>query len=212
VNSSANDASSCASGLDVSSQFNLLLPLCIFARDTRANCLLFSTGIVTSRISCLPVVNNSCQSDEGYPGLILARSDVTLTSCVFQANMFDYFLARCCSESTKVICVECVFDQPISTTNVIMWTTTGRADEAAVTAFTDWPIPTQPPVGPDETLAAELIAGIVVAIIAGIAVRIVIRCKQVSDIPGQPPIYILEAASGTDGERVREILKDRERL
>jgi hypothetical protein len=91
-----------------------------------------------------------------------------------------------------------MFDQRINITNVVVWSTTDCADEAGVTELANCRMQTQPAASPDETLGAEVIAGIVVAlivaIICGIAVGIVIRRRELSDI------HIMETAAGPDDE------------
>jgi hypothetical protein len=52
------------------------------------------------------VSNNSCHSDFIWPGLVYLDSNVTLFRCVFQSNVFDYFLGGV----GRVMFATCVFD------------------------------------------------------------------------------------------------------
>ena len=92
INSSANYAEVAGSAFHFFQHFNLSLHFCTFSRNAPANCLFFSDYIINSDISCVVVLNNSCQSHVTYPGLIFVLSTLAMSNCVFQSNTFDYFL------------------------------------------------------------------------------------------------------------------------
>jgi hypothetical protein len=140
VNSSANSASTAyrGSGLGVRYQFNLSLHFCTFSQNTRACCLYFSTLILNNDISCIHLLNNSCESDTSYPGLILVRSTLILSLAIFQRNMFDFFLGGVGSSSITIDFVECVFDfWSLSTTESISFLTTKCTYNTLGTSFAE---------------------------------------------------------------------------
>jgi hypothetical protein len=108
VNSSANYAEEGGSAFHAYKHFKLSLHFCTFSRNAPANCLFFSNYIMNSDISCVALLNNSCQSYSEYPGLIFLLSTLAMSNCVFQLNTFDYFLGG----DYIITFVNCVFDVP----------------------------------------------------------------------------------------------------
>jgi hypothetical protein len=118
-----------ASGLYVEQHFNLSLHFCIFSYNRRVNCLFFSGNILNNDISCLILFSNVCTTEpdfEMHRGLICVGSPVTLSSCIFLSNTFDYFVAAYPGSSGTVAFTNCVSDfQSLRTTNSIIVSTLG---------------------------------------------------------------------------------------
>jgi hypothetical protein len=88
------------------------------------NCVLFTASNLVSDISCFALINNTCASHSGYPGLLFLRPAVVMTSCVFQANHFDYFLGTD-EQINNVTFVRCIFDNAPNITKNISFTLSG---------------------------------------------------------------------------------------
>jgi hypothetical protein len=138
MNSSANSASNGyrGCGLGARQQFNLSLRFCTLSQNTRSCCLYFSTYILNNDISCLNVLNNSCESNSTYPGFIHVRSPLTLSRGIFQSNRFDYFLGSFSSEAPAITFSDCVFDvQSLNKTNSVSFSTTNCLYETQPTSL-----------------------------------------------------------------------------
>jgi hypothetical protein len=110
LNSSANNGSSCASGLVIGQQFNLSFQFCTFAGNTPANCVHFADGTINSVVSCLAFFNNSCKSEAGCPGLICAALSLMLANSILQANTVDYFVGTDADGPVSITFKNCLFD------------------------------------------------------------------------------------------------------
>jgi hypothetical protein len=135
---SANYAHKLGSAFYFWQHFNLSLHFCTFSGDAPANCLFFGNDIASSYISCLSLTNNSCQSDPEFPGFICVSSPLTLLSCVFQGNTFDYFLGSSTSDSSAIGFINCVFDiESLNRTGTVSFSTTGCVYETQPTFLAD---------------------------------------------------------------------------
>jgi hypothetical protein len=127
LNSSANDAFFSGSGLREDGHFHLSMHFCAFSRNLPANCVELVT-IISSNVTCLAFTNNSCQSHVNLPGLLYSSLPL-LSDCVFQANVFDYFIAG--PPGVVVFFVGCVFDgQTLRATNGVTFSIVGQTDVA----------------------------------------------------------------------------------
>jgi hypothetical protein len=118
LNSSANSATDWGSGMFLGNHYRLAFRFSVFTRDGPSSCVLLSALDVTGDISCLALVNDTCTSKSDHPGLLFVRPTVTMTSCVFQSNHFDYFLGTD-QRTSHVSFVRCVFDGAPNKTNSI---------------------------------------------------------------------------------------------
>jgi hypothetical protein len=139
VNSSENSASGGAfgSGLGAETHSNLSLRFCTLARNTQSCCLFFGVDVLSHGISCVAMVNNSCTSEDSWPGLINVGSDLTLSRCVFQSNTFDYFLGTHSSVTHVITFVNCVFDAELNMTHSVSFSTTNCVYETSPTLLAD---------------------------------------------------------------------------
>jgi hypothetical protein len=72
---------------------------------------------------------------------------VTLLSCVFQSNTFDYFVGTSPDLTVNITFINCVFDvQSLNATNAVSFSTTGCTYKTQPTSLTDCrtrtPVPT----------------------------------------------------------------------
>jgi hypothetical protein len=137
VNTSDNRGLMFGSGLAAEEHFGLSIHYCTFARDSPANCLIFSRRIDSSDISCVAVVACSCKSDGSVAGLLAVGSKITIADSVFQGNSFDYFVSVYPASASvgTVTFVKCVFDKTITVTGKLSVATSGCA-----TLQTDLPV------------------------------------------------------------------------
>jgi hypothetical protein len=136
VNSSTNFASEAegGSGLGTNCHYNLSLRFCTLTRNARRCCLFLTWSIQNSDISCVAMLNNSCESDSSYMGFIFVRSTLTLFNCVFQSNTFDYILGG----DHSITFANCEFDfQLLNKTGDISFSTTNCTYEIQQTSLTD---------------------------------------------------------------------------
>jgi hypothetical protein len=127
LNLSLNWATEHGSGLYVCCHSPLSFQFCTFWSNGDRNCLVFADGIENSDISCLGVINNSCQSSDRRPGLLHLDSMITFYGCIFQLNTFDYFVGSVSDaiNDTEVTFIDCVFDfEELNTTRSISISTT----------------------------------------------------------------------------------------
>jgi hypothetical protein len=117
-----------------------------FSENQPANCLIL-TDITSPNILCVTWFNNSCESYDEWPGLLMLECDAAFRSCLFRANAFDFLVATGVGSEARVIFEKCPFDfVDLPVTNAISLTTTKCA--VAPTARFDtcpWPDPTQTP-------------------------------------------------------------------
>jgi hypothetical protein len=107
LNSTSNGASSFASGIYAASHFVFSLHFCTLSRSGPANCVLFGT-MRSGDISCNSVLNHSCRSYLSHVGLVYLVVNTTLSSCIFQGNVFDYFINA--YPNCTVTLMRCVLD------------------------------------------------------------------------------------------------------
>jgi hypothetical protein len=110
LNSSANDVGEYGSGLDVSSVTNFSLRVGIFTQDRVGNCVFFGKGTAASTISCLYVVNNSCEGAAQFAHVIHFGFSATFSSCIFQNNRYVDFAAANEMFAITAVLIDCVFD------------------------------------------------------------------------------------------------------
>jgi hypothetical protein len=93
VSVSQNQLSMHASGIDLEELFNLSFHFCIFAGNSRRNCLLLNSNNLNSNISCIALFGNLCPSTTETVGLISVRTtQMRILNCVFQRNTCDDFV------------------------------------------------------------------------------------------------------------------------
>jgi hypothetical protein len=86
----------------------------------------------------LSLTNNSCQSHFFWPGFIFLLSPLTLLSCVFQGNTFDYFIGGWPSNPYAIGFINCVFDiESLNRTGPVSFSTTGCVYETQPTFLAD---------------------------------------------------------------------------
>jgi hypothetical protein len=182
VNASLNSASNWGSALVTGNQNGPAIRFCLFEQNSPRNCLLFFGQMPGHDISCLELLNNSCQSTDEDPGLVHVtdRLDVTLRSCVIQSNTVDFILGTSAGFGAIVTFVNCVFDfdsfkitrsVSIATTNCIYGTQpTVLADCIEVESSEASPLS-----GTSASLPLVLVIALPVAGIAVAAAAVIIR-------------------------------------
>jgi hypothetical protein len=146
LNSSANQVTFRASALYVGEQYRLSLHYATFSGNVRGNVLYLSADILGGDISCVSLVNNTCQ---GTAGLLEVHSAVTLTNSVFQLNTFKYFVGG----SRRAAFSNCVFDvRTLNKTGSASFSTTKCTYNTQRTQFPECsarppaPVPTAAPI------------------------------------------------------------------
>jgi hypothetical protein len=120
LNASANNADSHGSALAAWDFSPVAFRNCAFCGNWPRNCLEFGARLGQEDISCLIVLNNSCQSSRTSPGLISVAAELTVSKCLFRANRFDYFIGTRPDMSGRVWFVGCAWDiTAISTSNSV---------------------------------------------------------------------------------------------
>jgi len=135
------------------------LRFCALSGNSRFNCLYFGVEIASADISCVSMANNTCDpmvdfGRDPHPGLIYARSTVTLSNCAFFANKYDYFLGtRAGSRDSmpKVTFAACVFDEEVNSTGTITFSLSACARETAEFPAPLCPHATQTPIPQTES-------------------------------------------------------------
>jgi hypothetical protein len=88
VNSTANVASTYASGFYTNNAYNLSLHYCTLAGNSPHTCLGFDLSITNNNIGCIGLYNNTC-GGSGGAGLVHTKCAVTLSDCAFFGNHFQ---------------------------------------------------------------------------------------------------------------------------
>jgi hypothetical protein len=202
LNSTANDASSFASGFYIEQHFTLSLHFCVFSQNRAANCLFFSEGILNNDISCLVLFNNFCRLDSDsrvHPGLICLSSAITFSSCVFQSNTFDYFVAAEAQYAGTAVFVNCVSDiQLFRSTNSIVVSTIGcvlnRNPTLLAECKTRTPMPSRTATisRTPSPLAHSRKVGIIVAVVLPVVVVAVVVVVVLVVCKGRTEAAVLE--------------------
>jgi hypothetical protein len=119
LNSSSNSASSYGSGFCVYNVYHLYIQFSSFCKNGAHNCVMLHEGIENNNISCVALLDNSCESKADFAGLIYVASGATLSHCVIQSNSFDYFLGG----PSSVTLFDCILDSDVfNTTSNVSYT------------------------------------------------------------------------------------------
>jgi hypothetical protein len=86
LNAWANNADDYGSTLAVWDFSPVAFHSCAFCGNWPRNCLEFGAGLAQEDISCLRVLNNSCQSSRTAPGLFCVAAELTVSKCLFRAT------------------------------------------------------------------------------------------------------------------------------
>jgi hypothetical protein len=127
VNTSDNKGYLFGSGFAAEEHYGLSVHYCTFARNSPANCLMFTKGIQNNDISCIAVLACSCRSAETVTGLIAVGSTIAFESSLFQGNSFDSFIAiyPATASVSGVSFVNCIFDKTITVSGKLSVATSG---------------------------------------------------------------------------------------
>jgi hypothetical protein len=145
LNSSMNEAIYGSSGALMELHLHLSCHFCVFSQNTPDNCLTLFI-IQNSDISCVSVVNNSCQSGI-IPGLMmLPHSYIVMRNCIFRENVFVFFIGTFLPSPGGVTFIHCCFDiLALKGTNSVSFSTLNCIYKLESTSLIE--CPTRTPMG-----------------------------------------------------------------